>query len=379
MQEKAIIEGFDVDYGRMNAQLGGTLPNLGPQAGGATPYDYIDTATDGATNTIPGTQIGSLNDGTQIWRLDHQGVDTHSIHFHLFNVQVIERVAIDGQIFMPDASELGWKETIRMNPGTDTIIALRPVAPTLPFKIPDSIRPIDPALPLGATFTDSLGTVVTNTLQNFGWEYVWHCHLLEHEENDMMRPFTFMASPAAPTSLTATPGSGSVSLAWHDNSIVPLKATNFFVQRATNAAFTSGVATFSPTAATFVNTPVAGGAYYYRVRAENSVSYSTWSNTVTVSVAGGTGISVTINANPTSVALPRAFILSGVVTPAAPGGIVAVYVLRPGALRWSYSSNRGLNASSQWSYSYTPTLRGTYQFYALYGTTQSRIISVVVR
>jgi len=23
---------------------------------------------------------------------------------------------------------------------------------------------------------------------NFGWEYVWHCHLLGHEENDMMRP-----------------------------------------------------------------------------------------------------------------------------------------------------------------------------------------------
>ena len=26
---------------------------------------------------------------------------------------------------------------------------------------------------------------------NFGWEYVWHCHLLGHEENDMMRPIKF--------------------------------------------------------------------------------------------------------------------------------------------------------------------------------------------
>jgi FtsP/CotA-like multicopper oxidase with cupredoxin domain len=26
---------------------------------------------------------------------------------------------------------------------------------------------------------------------NFGWEYVWHCHILGHEENDMMRPIVF--------------------------------------------------------------------------------------------------------------------------------------------------------------------------------------------
>ena len=29
---------------------------------------------------------------------------------------------------------------------------------------------------------------VTNRFVNFGWEYVWHCHLLGHEENDMTRP-----------------------------------------------------------------------------------------------------------------------------------------------------------------------------------------------
>jgi hypothetical protein len=29
---------------------------------------------------------------------------------------------------------------------------------------------------------------VSNVMTNFGWEYVWHCHLLGHEENDMMRP-----------------------------------------------------------------------------------------------------------------------------------------------------------------------------------------------
>jgi FtsP/CotA-like multicopper oxidase with cupredoxin domain len=285
-EEKAIIEGFDQDWGRMNANLGGTLPNLGPAAGTATPYDYADPPTDITTNTIPGTQIGALRDGTQIWRIDHQGVDTHSIHFHLMNVQLINRIAIDGQLFYPDANELGWKETIRMNPGQDVIIAIRPMAPTLPWKLPDSVRPLNPALPVGATFVDQLGTTVTNVMTNFGWEYVWHCHLLGHEENDMMRPFVFEAAPAASTALTAVTGNSPlhVTLSWANHWNNPL-ATNILVQRSTNAAFTSAVTTFSAagTATTYNDTGVAANTtYYYRIRAESAVGYSDWTNVVTI-------------------------------------------------------------------------------------------------
>jgi hypothetical protein len=38
---------------------------------------------------------------------------------------------------------------------------------------------------------------VTNMLYNIGWEYVWHCHLLGHEENDMMQPIK-MTGTAVP-------------------------------------------------------------------------------------------------------------------------------------------------------------------------------------
>ncbi|HEY3317567.1 MAG TPA: fibronectin type III domain-containing protein [Coriobacteriia bacterium] len=284
LQEKAIIEGFDMDYGRMNAQLGGTLPNLGPQAGAATPYDYVDAPTDITTMTAVGTQIGQLHDGTQIWRIDHQGVDTHAIHFHLFNVQLIARIAIDGQYFPIDGNEYGWKETIRMNPGQDVIVALRPTAPSLPFKLTDSIRPLDPTRPLGATFTDSLGTVVTNVMTNFGWEYVWHCHLLGHEENDMMRPLVMLASPSAPSNVTASASALSVNaptvtVRWTNRAIDPA-ATMFTIQRATDAAFTANVVTFTAgaTATSFLDNTVAQSrTYYYRVRAENAVAYSPWS------------------------------------------------------------------------------------------------------
>ena len=67
----------------------------------------------------------SLHGETQIWKITHNGVDTHAIHFHLFNVQVINRVGWDGAIRPPDPNELGWKETVRMNPLEDVIVALQ--------------------------------------------------------------------------------------------------------------------------------------------------------------------------------------------------------------------------------------------------------------
>ena len=136
------------------------------------------------------------NGEVQIWKITHNGVDTHPIHFHLFEVQVLNRVGWDGFIYLPDPNELGWKDTVRVSPLEDTIVALRPIAPTVPFAVPNSIRPLNPAYPLGSTtgFTNidpltgqPLATPTTNMLYNFGNEYVWHCHILSHEENDMMR------------------------------------------------------------------------------------------------------------------------------------------------------------------------------------------------
>ena len=60
--------------------------------------------------------------------------------------------------------------------------------------------PTGMTLPTIDPITGNPGTFV-NDVVNFGWEYVWHCHLLGHEENDMMRPIEFdalKALPAAP-------------------------------------------------------------------------------------------------------------------------------------------------------------------------------------
>jgi FtsP/CotA-like multicopper oxidase with cupredoxin domain len=284
-QEKAIVEGFDMDYGRMNAVLGTGLANGGPSVGTATPYSYDNAPTDLLPDSSHVQQIGALGDGTQIWRIDHQGVDTHAIHFHLVNVEIINRVAIDGQIFPPDPNELGWKETVRMNPGQDVILAVRPEVPALPWKLGDSVRPMEPSVPIGAQYMDANGTMVTNQLVNYGWEYVWHCHLLGHEENDMMRPFVVQVSPAAPSGATATAVAGPVvNVAWTDNA-APVTATYpaatmYTVQRATDAGFTANVMSFAVNDASgtsFQDSTVSSGTtYYYRIRAENAASFSDW-------------------------------------------------------------------------------------------------------
>ena len=152
--------------------------NLGLEAPGATPltqniilYPYINPPTELLngielpSGSLKVTPISSTTDGTQIWKLTHNGVDTHPIHFHMFNVQLINRVTWDNPILQPDATELGWKDTVRVSPLEDTIVALRPIVPKIPFGVPDSARPLNPAMPLGNTAgfnnIDPLGNAIT--------------------------------------------------------------------------------------------------------------------------------------------------------------------------------------------------------------------------
>ncbi len=203
---KNITEGFEPWYGRMNIQLGTTPVPLdpftpAPQVPGIAMY--IDPPSD------------FWNDGQpQVFRIAHLGVDSHIVHFHLANLQVINRVDFTNTMFPPLPNEVGWKETIRTNPFTDLIVAVKPISPWLPFTIPQSNRLMDPTTPAGSTLNYIQPAPVaglpnpagiSNVMTNYGWEYVWHCHMLDHEEQDMMRPIVFnVPLPPVPTALTAT-------------------------------------------------------------------------------------------------------------------------------------------------------------------------------
>ncbi len=231
-------------FGRMQASMGLEAPGATPILQNIILYPFVNPPTEnldttGLPSSLNVTPISSSSDGTQIWKITHNGVDTHPLHFHLYNVQVLNRVTWDNNILPPDANELGWKETVRTSPLEDTYVAVRPIKPTLPFGVPDSKRLLNPAMPLNAqgdqagpngdqagfNNTDANGNPINpivNTVADFGWEYVWHCHMLSHEEMDMMRPqavHTRRALPTAPvvSNTSATP---DVKIGWTDGTPV---------------------------------------------------------------------------------------------------------------------------------------------------------------
>ena len=111
------------------------------------------------------------------WLLVNTTADTHPIHLHLVTFEVIDRRPFDVAAYDPvrqaitytgpavpaAANENGRKDTVQAHPGQVTRIRAR-------FELPDEGTVV---LPPG----------VMNP------QYVWHCHILEHEENDMMRAF----------------------------------------------------------------------------------------------------------------------------------------------------------------------------------------------
>ena len=160
LQPKAIHDEMNAttfdEFGRMQANLGVEAQPPVPGAQNVVLYPFINPSTEliDATNLPKGDinvrPISSAADGTQIWRITHNGVDTHPIHWHLYDVQVLNRVTWDNIIIPPDPYELGWKDTVRISPLEDTIVALRPVIPTLPWELPNAIRPLSPMASLGS-------------------------------------------------------------------------------------------------------------------------------------------------------------------------------------------------------------------------------------
>jgi FtsP/CotA-like multicopper oxidase with cupredoxin domain len=178
-------EVFD-EYGRMSAKLGLEVADTPAGVKNFALQNFVD----------PPTELVA-RDQVQIWKITHNGVDTHPVHFHFFEVQLLNRVGWDGFMYLPDPNEIGWKDTVRISPLEDTIVAIRPGRMFFPFTVPESIRPLNPAFSMGSTVGFSnidpltgqaLTTPTINYMHNFGHEYLWHCHILSHEEADMMRP-----------------------------------------------------------------------------------------------------------------------------------------------------------------------------------------------
>jgi spore coat protein A len=104
----------------------------------------------------PITENPELN-ATEEWAIDNFTEDAHPIHLHLVMFRVVKRLQGD-DVHPPQPWETGWKDTVIAYPGTRTVIQ--------------------------ATF-DMAGL------------FVWHCHILEHEDNEMMRPYYVGPMPSS--------------------------------------------------------------------------------------------------------------------------------------------------------------------------------------
>ena len=162
-RQLTLNEDFD-DYGRL-IQTVGTFTQNGLNNQGLPTW--------GLGYMAPTTENPSAG-AIEVWQIMNLTGDTHPMHFHLVNVQLIQRQPFTGDPngwsytgppTPPDADEIGWKETVRMNPGEVATVIMQFTLPKLPASMGDPKSP-----------------------RTGGHEYVWHCHILEHEEHDMMRP-----------------------------------------------------------------------------------------------------------------------------------------------------------------------------------------------
>ncbi len=167
---------------------------------------------------------------TEVWEFVNLTEDAHPIHIHLVQFQLISRTPFDAEGYEgayaaafpggtyqpgagpprpygtcfpagvcggnpspapflsgpargPEANEVGWKDTVKMFPGEVTRVVVRWAPLNVPAGgvLPGVNRyPFDPTAGLGTT--DAFG-------YPGGPGHVLHCHILDHEDNEMMRPY----------------------------------------------------------------------------------------------------------------------------------------------------------------------------------------------
>jgi FtsP/CotA-like multicopper oxidase with cupredoxin domain len=137
---------------------------------------------------------------TEEWQFVNLTNGAHPMHVHLIQFRLVSRqdflvkqytndwLALNGQppfdhptealpvepylldgLICPPAHEDGWKDTIQAYPGQVTTIRMRFAPQDAQCVEPgENLFPFDPAEEPG---------------------YVWHCHILDHEDNEMMRPY----------------------------------------------------------------------------------------------------------------------------------------------------------------------------------------------
>lgn len=185
--------------------------------------DFTATSVNGITSYLSELP----NEGeTEVWEIVNLTADAHPIHTHLTQFQIMNRqsfntskyagayaAAFPGGVYTPAfgppldygtgnpralggspditpflqgpprppaANEAGWKDTVMVPPGMVTRFMVRYLptnVSTDPLAEAAGAYPFDPGAPIVPDDPDT----------NHG--FVWHCHIIDHEDNEMMRPY----------------------------------------------------------------------------------------------------------------------------------------------------------------------------------------------
>ncbi len=155
-----------------------TIPRPDPATAVKTRTITLNEYQDGVGNSMvmllnrthwhePVTETPKLNT-TEIWEFVNLTEDVHPMHLHLVRFQILDRRVFDTFDYLmhkklryisparaPEANESGWKDVVQCTPGEITRILVH--------------------------------------FDGYAGRYLYHCHILEHEANDMMRPFEVIA------------------------------------------------------------------------------------------------------------------------------------------------------------------------------------------
>jgi spore coat protein A len=137
-----------------------------------SPFAWEIVTTDGLNGTPLGSRWQDVTefpelDTTEVWRFTNRSGMTHPMHMHLVMFQVLDRQNFEeqgglvvpiGSPVSPPPEEAGWKDTVQVAPN-------------------EMVRVI-------ARFEDYTGL------------FAYHCHILEHEDHEMMREFLVVPEPA---------------------------------------------------------------------------------------------------------------------------------------------------------------------------------------
>ena len=116
----------------------------------------VQMKLDGKVWSDPISEIVTLGQ-PEIWEISNATGDDHPIHLHLEAFQILGRQGPSGDIPL-QPHELGWEDTVPVFDGQTVRIMVK--------------------------------------YEKFAGTFVWHCHLLEHEDHEMMRPLEIVPEPA---------------------------------------------------------------------------------------------------------------------------------------------------------------------------------------